>query len=55
MQTLESEDLVMKLGGGIDSDCKRGGRARNSRKKAWGERDGVRALIRGCRSTVGCG
>ena len=33
----------------------RGGRARKSRKKAWGERDGVRALIRGCGSTVGCG
>ena len=32
-----------------------GGRARNSRKKAWGERGGVRVLIRGCRSTVGCG
>ena len=32
----------------------RGGRARKSRKKAWGERGGVRALIRGCRSTVGC-
>ena len=31
----------------------RGGRAQNSREKAWGERGGVRALIRGCRSTGG--
>ena len=40
---------------GLICGGQRGGRARNSRKKAWGERGGVRALIRGCRSTVGCG
>ena len=40
---------------GLICGWQHGGRARNSWKKAWGERGGVRALIRGCRSTVGCG